>query len=108
MNATGIPTLSLVLEPPKESGSVIIYLLDVGEHNDVGTIISFAPYAYSGVKAGKTITINMEITMTSWNLAGGHRLGVVVGTKDKLFLDQNTPNQSVKISDESVLTLPLR
>jgi len=104
----GIPTLSLVLEPPKESGSFIVYVLDCGEHEDVGQIITFAPYTYSGVKAGKTVTINMEITMTSWNIAAGHRLGVVVGTKDKLFYDLNTPNQSVKISDESVLFLPLK
>ena len=35
--------------------------------------------------------------MTSWNLAPGHRLALVVGTKDELFLDQNQPDTVVKI-----------
>ena len=56
---------------------------------------------------GKQMTLEIDITLTSWNVAPGRRLALVVGTKDRLFLDQNEPDTTIKIMSGSVLSIPL-
>jgi predicted acyl esterase len=103
----GVPTLKLNIEPPGSSGTVVVYVLDVHEFEDVGELITFAPYTFSGAKAGKTLTLNFEITLTSYNLPAGHKIGLVVGTQDALFLDQNPSGKTFKILSDSELVVPL-
>jgi predicted acyl esterase len=103
----GIPTLKLNIIPPGSSGTVVVYLLDVHEGGQLGFLISFAPYTFSNAKPGKQMTLNFEITMTSYNLKPGHRLALVVGTHDSLFLDQNPTGQPFKIMSDSELVIPL-
>lgn len=49
----GTPTLTLDIVPSSSQGTIIVYVLDVDEKHDFGTIITFAPYTFTGAKAGE-------------------------------------------------------
>jgi len=104
----GSPTLKLKIQPKTSSGIVVAYLLDAFEVGNEAQMITFCPMSFSNATPGKTITLTMQMTFTSWNIDAGHRLALVVGGKDHLFLDTNTPLTTVDIMDGSELSIPLR
>lgn len=54
LKVRGVPHLSLEIVPQADHGTVIAYLLDMPDKKvDIGSMITFAPYTFSGVKAGE-------------------------------------------------------
>jgi len=102
----GIPNLKLNVVPPSSSGTLIVYLLSIDNLN-FGHLFTFSPWTYKGVTAGETLTLDIDLTMTSYDMPAKHRLAVVVGTHDMLFLDQGIKDSEVKFVEGSVLTMPI-
>jgi len=102
----GIPNLKLNIIPPASNGTLIVYLLSVDNLN-FGHLFTFSPWTYKNATPGQSLTLDIDITMTSYDMPSKHRLAVVVGTHDMLFLDQGVKDLELKFTEGSVLTMPI-
>jgi predicted acyl esterase len=108
MRIRGVPTLKLNIVPKTSTnGTVIVYLLDVDNLTGEGKLITFSPWTFKNAVPGATLTLDLQISMTSYNLPAGNRLGVVISTKDPLFLDQSPDKSDITFVGGSVLNVPL-
>lgn len=65
------------------AAQMVAYLYDVDEKG-VGTLMSFGPVTLFG-DPPENITIKMPMRMSAYNVAQGHRIGLVIGTEDPLY-----------------------
>jgi predicted acyl esterase len=105
-NFRGIPTFDLKFKPTASSGTFVVYILDV-DHLNIGHLFTFSPWTFKDVVPGEVITLPIEITLTSYDIPKGHKLAVVVGTHDVLYLDQSPNGMNIDIMDGSSLTMPI-
>jgi predicted acyl esterase len=106
----GIPRLHLSLTSSRPTGTVVAYLYDV---NDVGfgRLVSHAPSTWLGSSSNSTIIANgldVPMQVTAFDLPAGHRLGLVLDTRDPLYLDANRRDSTVTFRGGSWLDLPTR
>ncbi|EWC62236.1 putative ABC transporter ATP-binding protein [Actinokineospora spheciospongiae] len=85
----GYITAHLVVSPPKAQGTVVAYVYDVDRFG-TGKLINYTPYTWRGATPGAPLPLDLRFTPTAYNLAAGHRLALVVDSKDALFIDKNT------------------
>lgn len=106
----GEPTLDLTVTPSASSGTFFAYLYDVNWLDD-GSLISYVPYSYSGATPGKPLTISVPMQYAAYDVPAGDSLGLVIDTKDPLFLDQDQAGSTLAFSGSgsapSTVTLPL-
>ncbi|MFI5647561.1 CocE/NonD family hydrolase [Kitasatospora sp. NPDC051705] len=92
-------------------GTVVAYLYDVGALG-VGRLISHAPQSWSGRVPGQPFPLDVTLFPTAYDLPAGHRLAVVLGTRDALYGGDTPPGGTVTFgstaADPSALLLPLR
>lgn len=103
----GIPRLHLKLTPSAANGTVVCYLYDV-DPLGTGKLITHAPVTWTGARAGQPLTLDVALPATAWNVPAGHRLALVVDTKDPLYLDANPYAATISINAGSWLDVPLR
>ena len=102
----GMPQLDLTATPSAATGTLVIYLYDVNLFG-TGRLITQIPYTYSNVTPGAPIALNIALNAAAYDVPAGHRLAVIVDTKDPLYGDLNQPGSSVVVSLAS-LDLPVR
>ncbi|WP_406065564.1 hypothetical protein OG462_39635 [Streptomyces sp. NBC_01077] len=106
----GIPRLRLTVRSTATSASLYAHLLDVAE-DDTARIISHEPLNVYGLTPDQDTTVTWELQAAAYDIASGHRLMLVVDSKDPLYGDASvTWTQTVISSPEgepSRLELPL-
>jgi hypothetical protein len=82
---------------------LVAYLYDVDALGN-GRLVSHAPHAGDG-------TVDLTFPATADNVPAGHRFGLVIDTKDPLYLDSDTLRTITfrsTAADPSWLTIPLK
>lgn len=106
----GIPRLRLTVRSTATSASLYAHLLDVAE-DDTARIISHEPLNVYGLTPDQDTTVTWNLQAAAYDIASGHRLMLVVDSKDPLYGDASvTWTQTVIGSPEdepSRLELPL-
>jgi predicted acyl esterase len=106
----GNPTLNVTITPSASSGTLYAYLYDVNWADDA-TLVSYAPYSYLNATPGKPLNISAQLLTTAYNIPAGDSVGVVIGTKDPLFLDTDQSGSTLTFSgpagSPATLSLPL-
>ncbi|MFG2834140.1 CocE/NonD family hydrolase C-terminal non-catalytic domain-containing protein [Streptomyces zaomyceticus] len=106
----GIPRVRLTVRSTATSASLYAHLLDVAE-DDTARIISHEPLNVYGLTPEQDTTVTWKLQAAAYDIAPGHRLMLVVDSKDPLYGDASvTWTQTVVGSPEdrpSFLELPL-
>lgn len=106
----GIPRVRLTVRSTATSASLYAHLLDVAE-DDTARIISHEPLNVYGLTPEQDTTVTWKLQAAAYDIASGHRLMLVVDSKDPLYGDASvTWTQTVVGSPEdepSFLELPL-
>jgi predicted acyl esterase len=100
----GIPRLHLDLGSAAPTGTLVAYLYDVDAVGH-GRLVSHAPYSWL-VKPATPVELPLQVTAA--DIPAGHRIGLVVDTKDLLYLDADVRGATVTTGDGSWLDLPVR
>ncbi|GAA4605552.1 putative CocE/NonD family hydrolase [Actinoplanes octamycinicus] len=98
----GVPQLHAPLTSSRPLGTVIAYLYDVNALG-IGKLFSHAPVTWSGTRT----TVDLPLQVTAYDVPPGHRVALVVDTKDPLYLDANAKNSTITFTSGSWLDLPL-
>ncbi|MDV9192381.1 CocE/NonD family hydrolase C-terminal non-catalytic domain-containing protein [Streptomyces sp. SR27] len=106
----GIPRLRLTVRSTATSASLYAHLLDVAE-DDTARIISHEPLNVYGLTPDQDTTVTWRLQAAAYDIPSGHRLMLVVDSKDPLYGDASvTWTQTVVGSpagEPSFLELPL-
>lgn len=107
----GSAKLHTTVTASASEGTVFGYLYDVNALG-VGKLISHAPQSWSGRQPGQAFPLDVSLFATAYDLPAGHRLALVLDTKDPLYGGRTPLGSRVSFSspadDPSELTLPLR
>jgi predicted acyl esterase len=104
----GIVRTRLTVTPSVTDGTLVAYLYDMDALGGA-KLVTHVPY--TGGIAGQPHTAEIAFPATAYNVPAGHRLALVVDTKDPLYLDINRFgkwNFSSPVADPSWLEVPLR
>lgn len=92
-------------------GTVVAYLYDVNALG-VGRLVSHAPQSWSGRPPGQPFPLDVTLFDTAYDLPAGHRLALVLGTRDALYGGRTPSGTTVTFgsspADPSELALPVR
>ncbi|WP_245727808.1 CocE/NonD family hydrolase C-terminal non-catalytic domain-containing protein [Streptomyces vietnamensis] len=106
----GIPRLRLTVRSTAASACLIAHLFDVAE-DDTARIVTHEPLNVYGLTPEQDRTVTWELQAAAYDIAAGHRLMLVVDSKDPLYGDASvTWTQTVVSSPEGApafLELPL-
>jgi predicted acyl esterase len=102
----GIPKLKLNIQPSSTNGTLVVYLLAVDDFN-FGHLFTFSPWTFKNADVNQMLTVDIDLTMTSYDFPAGHRLGIVVSSHDTLYLDQSPPGMKIEFLGGSILTIPI-
>ncbi|MFF8309950.1 CocE/NonD family hydrolase [Streptomyces lydicus] len=107
----GAARLRTTVTASTSRGTAFAYLYDVNTLG-VGKLISHAPQSWSDRTPGRAFPLDLPLYTTAYDLPAGHRLALVVDTKDPLYGGRSPRGSRVSFSsttaDPSELTLPLR
>jgi predicted acyl esterase len=107
----GVARLHTTVTSSASQGTVFAYLYDVNALG-VGKLISHAPQSWSGRTPGQAFPLDVALFATAYDLPAGHRLALVLGTKDPAYGGSTPLGSDVSFSspqgDPSRLVLPLR
>ncbi|GIE90155.1 S15 peptidase family protein [Actinoplanes regularis] len=98
----GVPYLHAPVTSSRPAGTVIAYLYDVNAVG-IGKLFSHAPVTWSG----SSTTVELPLQVTAYDLPSGHRLALVIDTKDTLYLDANVRNSAITFGSGSWLDVPI-
>ncbi|GAA2617709.1 CocE/NonD family hydrolase [Actinomadura fulvescens] len=87
--------------------SFFAYLYDV-DAGGTGRLITYAPYTLRDVAPGVPLPVDLRLQSTGYDLPSGHRLALVIDTKDFRSMDAGKPGSSLTFSGPSSLDLPVR
>ncbi|MCZ0982705.1 hypothetical protein O1L60_37685 [Streptomyces diastatochromogenes] len=106
----GVPRLRLTVRSTAASASLVAHLFDVAE-DDTARIITHEPLNVYGLTPEEDRTVTWRLQAAAYDIPAGHRLMLVVDSKDPLYGDASvTWTQTVVTSPEgapSFLELPL-
>ncbi|WP_030693901.1 alpha/beta fold hydrolase [Streptomyces globisporus] len=112
----GVPELTLTVRSTAESATLVAYLFDVGS-DDTARIITHEPLTLVDLTPGQDRTVTWRLQAAGYDVAAGHRLMLVVNSKDKLYSDaltdagagaDSSTTTIISADDEAAhLTLPL-
>ncbi|HEY0688391.1 MAG TPA: CocE/NonD family hydrolase [Kribbella sp.] len=107
----GSPRLHVTVTPSSSDTSLFAYLYDVNALG-VGSLVSHKPITLRGALPGKARPVDIRLEATSWEVAAGHHLVLVVDTVDPRYLGLSKVGTSVSFSspaaDPSWLSVPTR
>ncbi|MFE3502022.1 CocE/NonD family hydrolase [Kitasatospora sp. NPDC059160] len=87
-------------------GTAVAYLYDV-DALGVGRLIAHAPQSWSGRTAGQSFPLDVTLFPTAYDLPAGHRLALVLGTRDGLYGGE-TPSDGTVAFGPAEVSLPVR
>ncbi|MFI2736729.1 CocE/NonD family hydrolase [Streptomyces sp. NPDC018711] len=106
----GVPKLRLTVRSTAASASLVAHLFDVAE-DDTARIVTHEPLNVYGLTPEEDRTVTWRLQAAAYDIAVGHRLMLVVDSKDPLYGDASvTWTQTVVTSPEGApafLELPL-
>ncbi|MEU2117575.1 CocE/NonD family hydrolase C-terminal non-catalytic domain-containing protein [Streptomyces sp. NPDC016459] len=106
----GIPRLRLTVRSTATSASLYAHLLDVAE-DDTARIITHEPLNVYGLTPDQDTTVTWKLQAAAYDIPSGHRLMLVVDSKDPLYGDASVTWTQTVISspdgEPSFLELPL-
>ncbi|WP_369386824.1 CocE/NonD family hydrolase [Streptomyces sp. CG1] len=107
----GVVRLHTTVTSSAPQGTVFAHLYDVNALG-VGRLISHAPQSWSGRAPGQAFPLDVALFATAYDLPAGHRLALVLDTKDPAYGGSTPLGSDVSFSspqaDRSRLVLPLR
>jgi putative CocE/NonD family hydrolase len=98
----GVPRLHLPVTSSQPTGTVIAYLYDL-DAAGFGRLFSQAPFTWLH---GST-TVDLALQVTAYDLPAGHRLALVIDTKDPLYFDANAKGSTITFGSGSWLDVPI-
>lgn len=106
----GVPRLRLTVRSTAASASLIAHLFDVAE-DDTARIVTHEPLNVYGLTPEEDRTVTWRLQAAAYDIAAGHRLMLVVDSKDPLYGDASvTWTQTAVTSPQGApafLELPL-
>jgi predicted acyl esterase len=100
----GVPHLRLRARQ-QSAGTVVAYLYDV-DALGTGRLVTHAPRTWTG--AGDAVDLDLDLPATSYDVAAGHRLALVVDTVDPLYADAGRLGAPLTFAGPSWLDIPVR
>jgi putative CocE/NonD family hydrolase len=98
----GVPRLHAPMSSSGPAGTVIAYLYDV-DALGFGKLFSHAPATW----LSPSTTLDLALQATAYDLPAGHRLALVVDTRDPLYLDANAGGSAITFGSGSWLDVPM-
>ncbi|WP_031073074.1 CocE/NonD family hydrolase [Streptomyces sp. NRRL WC-3742] len=93
-----------------DTATLVAYLFDVAPDGSA-RIITHEPLTVTGLSAGTADTVGWTLQPVAYDLADGHRLALVVNSRDQLYAFTGTEGSTTTITSpiaqEAVLELPL-
>ncbi|GAB2629066.1 CocE/NonD family hydrolase [Streptomyces capparidis] len=93
-----------------DAATLVAYLFDIAP-DGTARIITHEPFTATGLSAGTDRTVVWSLQPTAYDLPDGHRLALVVNSRDKLYAFTGTQDSTTTITspagEEAVLELPL-
>lgn len=106
----GTPEATFTLTPTAEDQSVFVYLFAVNSRG-TGALVSHAPYTLRDVTPGEPVTVTTELSSVVWDVPAGHRLAVVVDSRDARYMSESTIGNQVSVTSTeeapTQITVPL-
>ncbi|MFG2005298.1 CocE/NonD family hydrolase [Spirillospora sp. NPDC048911] len=102
----GAPELDLTVTPSARTATLVSYLYDVDAQGN-GRLITNEAYSLLRAAPGRAVKVPIHLQATSFDVPAGHRLMLVVDTKDPLYGDATVPGATVTVQAPSTVTLPL-
>lgn len=106
----GVPTLRLTARSTATSASLFAHLFDVAE-DDTARIITHEPFNLHGLTPDQETAVEWELQAAAYDIPAGHRLMLVIDSKDPLYGDASVAwTQTVvssPVGDPAHLELPL-
>lgn len=107
----GIPRVGLTVRSSAASATLVAYLFDVDPADTTARIISHEPYTLTSLTPDRDTTVDWPLQAAAYDLPVGHRLALVVTSRDQLYsnagVDGSTTTVSSPDTDPSYLDLPL-
>lgn len=91
LSIRGNPSLTFTIKPKSSKAQVVAYLYDVNALG-IGTLITHGPITLHNAVPNRAVTLDMELVTTAYDVKAGHRLMLVMDTKDILYA---APTKSV-------------
>ncbi|MEU6669229.1 CocE/NonD family hydrolase [Streptomyces sp. NPDC046727] len=92
------------------AATLVAYLFDIAPDGSA-RIITHEPFTATGLSAHTDRTVSWRLQPTAYDLPNGHRLALVVNSRDKLYAFTGTQGGTTTISspigEEAILELPL-
>lgn len=101
---SGAPTLRVTAKASTPHLAFIAYLFDVSP-DGVARLMTYAPVQQSNDTSHSQRTLTLDFQPVSWTLVHGHRLALVVDTKDPRFLLEKQAGSLTVVSADAAPTL---
>ncbi|MQY09578.1 hypothetical protein ACRB68_77040 [Actinomadura sp. RB68] len=102
----GIPRLDLTVTASARTGTLVSYLYDV-DAKGKGRLITHEATTLLRAVPGRAQRVPVRLQATSFDVPAGHRLMLVVDTKDPLYGDADVAGSTITVQAPSALDLPL-
>ncbi|GAA1084211.1 CocE/NonD family hydrolase [Nocardiopsis metallicus] len=106
----GVPEVTFTVTPTTADQSVFVYLYAINAHG-TGSLLSHAPYTLRGAVPGEPVTVETEMSSVVWDVPAGHRLAVVVDSKDLRYDSESRIGNRVTVTspeeNPTKVTIPL-
>ncbi|MBA8955916.1 CocE/NonD family hydrolase [Actinomadura namibiensis] len=102
----GVPRLDLTVTPSRRTGTLVSYLYDVDARGTARLITNEAHSLLRGTP-GRPHKITVNLQATAYDVPAGHRLMLVLDTRDPIYADAGTPGGALTVRAPSTLDLPL-
>lgn len=89
------------------TNTFVAYLYDV-DAGGTGRLITYAPQTLRDVRTGVALPVDLRLHTTAYDLPAGHRLALVIDTKDFRYMDAGKPGSTLTFGDASTLEVPVR
>ncbi|MEU8764094.1 CocE/NonD family hydrolase [Streptomyces sp. NPDC048659] len=102
----GVPVLRLAVRSTTGSASLFAHLFDVAE-DETARIITHEPLNVTGLGPGEVRRVEWRLQAAAYDLAEGHRLMLVVDSRDPLYRDVAAVWTQTVVGGPAALELPL-
>ncbi|GHD26181.1 CocE/NonD family hydrolase [Nocardiopsis kunsanensis] len=93
----GAPEVTLTLTPTAEQQSAFVYLYAIDERG-TGSLLSHTPVTLRDAEPGTPVTVETELEPVVWDVPAGHRLAVVVDSKDARYTSESRLGDRIEIT----------
>ncbi|MBV2364937.1 CocE/NonD family hydrolase [Streptomonospora nanhaiensis] len=109
VRVSGSPRAHLTVTPTAEEQSLYVYLYAVNSRG-TGALITHEPYTLREARPGEPVTVDVELEPVVWDVPAGHRLALVVDTRDARYVNETASGDQVVLGspegDPATLTVP--